>query len=33
MNKYATYDVSFITVTGQQKAGKSFFLDKILNLS
>jgi polynucleotide 5'-kinase involved in rRNA processing len=33
LEKYSTDDVAFVMVVGNKTAGKSFFCDKILNLS
>jgi len=33
LEKYSTDDVAFVMVVGSTEAGKSFFCDKILNLS
>ena len=33
MKKYTAYDVTIVSVMGDQSAGKSFFCDKIMNLA
>ena len=33
LEKYSTDEICFVVVVGEQKAGKSFLCDKILNLA
>lgn len=33
LEKYSGTDIAFVTVTGDRGVGKSFFVDKVLNLA
>lgn len=33
LQRYSGNDIAFVIVTGEKESGKSFFIDKILNLS